>query len=96
MVALIEPFSPTGGETPFEPGSGRFDEKLVIAVLQMICSVILVFDVGGEIHAAMQDDQPTNPLLGVQSLAQVAAVHWYQSWQQSNGGLDSCLCSQRT
>jgi DNA-binding CsgD family transcriptional regulator len=61
MVALIEPFSPTGGETPFEPRSGRFDEKLVIVVLQMICSVILVFDVGGEIHAAMLDDQPTKP-----------------------------------
>lgn len=37
---------------------GRLDEKLIIVVFQLICSVILVFDVGGEIHATLLEDEP--------------------------------------
>ncbi len=43
--------------------SGRLDEKLIIVVFQLICGVILVFDVGGEIHAALLDDEPTGAFM---------------------------------
>lgn len=64
MVVLIDTYSPESGVTTSGgPRPGWFDEKLIIVVLQMICSVILVIDVGGEIHVAMLDDE--SPLPGV-------------------------------
>ncbi len=38
----------------------RLDEKLIIVVIQLICSIILVVDVGGEVHATFMDDEPTS------------------------------------
>ncbi len=42
---------------------GWFDERLLLFVIQVICSIILLVDVGGEIHETLLDSRPTQPFM---------------------------------
>ncbi|MFN7225401.1 MAG: helix-turn-helix transcriptional regulator, partial [Paracoccaceae bacterium] len=67
MVVSDAPQNATGSYAPSArsnlPKPGRFDEKLVIVVIQFICSLVLVVDVGGEIHGTFMDDEPISPFM---------------------------------
>ncbi|MBN2629781.1 MAG: helix-turn-helix transcriptional regulator [Rhodobacteraceae bacterium] len=43
--------------------SGWFDERLILFVFQLMCSIILVVDVGGEIHETLLDSGPPKPFM---------------------------------